>query len=864
MLPGAADRQRDTGGDSTPDEDQGIIRCICDIDDDDGFTIQCENCMVWQHAMCVDVEQDNVPDEYLCEQCNPRRLDVKKAVERQKRRLNSENKVAKEARKKQRYASGKGLSEQQRRRRAGDAKQARASKGARDHGSLSPAGGVQSPEKARSSPAPAAHDGGRGDYAGIERNILGPDVEVLFHSVLSQLAAALDGGGGGRGVAPIGRAQLERAAQTHRGAAGRDHAQAGLFAGEAVRAHGFICEYRGQVVLKAAYKEDPKNYYGLLRTTRPFSQFHRDIDLCVDARRHGSEARFVRRSCQANAELKSMYVADGAGAGASDAAILLGLFATRDIAPGEEVTVAWAWEDGQPPAVAAMEPADAEDYLGRPEGRRMSKVWRQVFGGTGCACADAACAVRRLFAMLGVEESLPPAEPGPAAAAARRRPSRASPARSATHSRKSSADQLLLQHQQHQQSRPGDAATSNGSASASNGEPRSRRKPSGARAASPPSAADIPQKKLWISQYLERAEAPAPPPPPPPPPPPTLPLAGSAQEPPPPQKAHASQSQKAPASQPAAEPAPQKDPAAAAPVAAPEPEPETVVAARAVVKSEPIDGDAPTPSPSSPSLSRPEAAPEAKAEPAASTDPKPPPEPAKDAAAGDDAAPRAPTPVKKQRLSLEEYNKRRRGNNAARDGDAKSADAGSGAATPASPPAGPPPSSGSLGSSGPLPAGPPPPGPLASSGSLPAGPVPDHLGRRGAPPGSGPRFDRSAPPLPPPPPPLPPGPRADERRAFRVRSQSRDRGSPGPGGGHEQRRFNSFGAYHHHHHHNHAAPPGPPPPPPPPRGGGEWRANGHAPGAMRAMSMSPVPPHPHRPHPHRGPGPGPGAGSPAQ
>ncbi|KAJ2814929.1 SET domain-containing protein 3, partial [Coemansia erecta] len=63
--------------DSTPDEDQGLIRCICDIDDDDGFTIQCENCLVWQHAVCVNIDQDSVPEEYLCEKCNPRKLDVK-------------------------------------------------------------------------------------------------------------------------------------------------------------------------------------------------------------------------------------------------------------------------------------------------------------------------------------------------------------------------------------------------------------------------------------------------------------------------------------------------------------------------------------------------------------------------------------------------------------------------------------------------------------------------------------------------------------------------------------------------------------------------------------------------------------------
>ncbi|KAJ2842179.1 SET domain-containing protein 3, partial [Coemansia brasiliensis] len=75
MLPTTLVSSQDMG-DSTPDEDQGVIRCICKFEDDDGFTIQCENCLVWQHAVCVNIDQDNVPDEYLCEQCNSRKLDV--------------------------------------------------------------------------------------------------------------------------------------------------------------------------------------------------------------------------------------------------------------------------------------------------------------------------------------------------------------------------------------------------------------------------------------------------------------------------------------------------------------------------------------------------------------------------------------------------------------------------------------------------------------------------------------------------------------------------------------------------------------------------------------------------------------------
>lgn len=47
------------------------IRCVCGVDEDDGFTIQCDSCLVWQHVDCVGIKRDAVPDVYMCEQCRP-------------------------------------------------------------------------------------------------------------------------------------------------------------------------------------------------------------------------------------------------------------------------------------------------------------------------------------------------------------------------------------------------------------------------------------------------------------------------------------------------------------------------------------------------------------------------------------------------------------------------------------------------------------------------------------------------------------------------------------------------------------------------------------------------------------------------
>jgi hypothetical protein len=72
------------------DEDSYVIKCICNYDDDDGSTVLCEVCDTWQHILCYypDIE---VPDVHECIGCQPREMDAKGAVERQRQsRINSD------------------------------------------------------------------------------------------------------------------------------------------------------------------------------------------------------------------------------------------------------------------------------------------------------------------------------------------------------------------------------------------------------------------------------------------------------------------------------------------------------------------------------------------------------------------------------------------------------------------------------------------------------------------------------------------------------------------------------------------------------------------------------------------------------
>lgn len=65
-------------------EDNTIIRCICGIDEDDGFTIQCEICGAWEHGLCFGyLDEASAPEVYLCELCAPRPVDPEGARRRQ-------------------------------------------------------------------------------------------------------------------------------------------------------------------------------------------------------------------------------------------------------------------------------------------------------------------------------------------------------------------------------------------------------------------------------------------------------------------------------------------------------------------------------------------------------------------------------------------------------------------------------------------------------------------------------------------------------------------------------------------------------------------------------------------------------------
>lgn len=116
--------------------------------------------------------------------------------------------------------------------------------------------------------------------------------------------------------------------------------QFGIFAGEPITENDLITDFTGYIGLQADYKNDPINQYSSLQRPKQFVLFSppNTLDLYVDARLYGNDARYIRRSCFPNARVVLAFVPNGPERG-----IHFGLFATKNIKTREEITIGHDW-----------------------------------------------------------------------------------------------------------------------------------------------------------------------------------------------------------------------------------------------------------------------------------------------------------------------------------------------------------------------------------------------------------------------------------------------------------------------------------------------------------------------------------------
>ncbi|XP_047495883.1 mediator of DNA damage checkpoint protein 1-like isoform X3 [Penaeus chinensis] len=361
-------------GDEQPVDDS-ITRCVCDFAHDDGYMIQCDRCFVWQHVDCMEIDRENIPDEYLCEACEPRMIDRFKARALQIRRrqeikahlaslfscrLSSsdsddnmpmcnksrtslgkvqERKVVKKKKVKQIKDMKNG--------RKGPLSLLKKSSSVSCNNNIVPGSEERDRRmlvktRRRKSSSMSGGEGVSDDSCGgpVERLrawVEGYEVAVTNHyspELRARVQAARI-----NGVSPDLRASTQGAVLGHRCKVVENPNPLQdvfdskiLVAATRLTVNTAITEFQGKYLLASQWNaQQPVMGQQYLPYVLQYHMPKEGLTVCVDARTYGNDARFTRRSCRPNAEIRHVV---------ERGSLHLYLVATRDIEEAEEVTLA--------------------------------------------------------------------------------------------------------------------------------------------------------------------------------------------------------------------------------------------------------------------------------------------------------------------------------------------------------------------------------------------------------------------------------------------------------------------------------------------------------------------------------------------
>lgn len=373
-----------------PQEDEGIIKCICNFAHDDGNTVFCEKCNTWQHIDCYyhplgEAEKVKQEDfDHSCADCNPRVLDKHQAMERQRKRLglqpdedSSDKKPKKAPAKTQKkkvkpsdlqlngHPNGVDGSKHGSPQDHPPAKKPKLS-----HKS-SQSVSSQAPKRSPSHSVPRAihghplspattppdlpHDFEIHHYTQQFLDLCdGSDVQIVDTNTYANLKTQTkvsdwlkpghehfrkDTGCDFKEV--IQTTEPPRLDHTLRVESKEVpltqdtilHWQY-LTTTSAIDGDVPMMELNGIVGLQKDYCEEPENQWPDLCAPLPFVFFPPSLPLFIDTRKEGSNARYVRRSCKPNASIDTYHLSDGS-------VFHFWLVSDRPIAANEQITLPW-------------------------------------------------------------------------------------------------------------------------------------------------------------------------------------------------------------------------------------------------------------------------------------------------------------------------------------------------------------------------------------------------------------------------------------------------------------------------------------------------------------------------------------------